>query len=410
MAKVNPFKPGKIVHPGMFAGRVPDIIKLETVLRQTKSHNSEHFLINGIRGIGKSSLLLYLGAIAKGEIPPVSDPSPLKFLTVTVDLQDDNTYAAILRSIGRELKASVEKAEPLKVYAKQTWDFLKKWEIGGVRYRSQDGGNVEGDQMLLEALVEHVQKVANESGYDGVLLLLDEADKPPAEAHLGRFAKLFVDKLSRQRCDNVCLGLAGLPNLVDQLRQSHASSVRIFEPMQLLPLNEEDSKRAVKLGMDEANKQSSEPITITEEALDRIADWSDGFPGTIQEFAYCAFDTDTDNCIDDGDVDLSATRKGGAYERLGEKYFKELYFGQVKSDSYRQILRLMSSSGTHWVKKDSIRQGTGLKESVLTNGISALLSRHIIEPRPGVKGEYRLPSKALSTWIREFADLPGPSS
>jgi hypothetical protein len=389
----------------MFAGRVPDIMKLETILQQTRHNNSEHFLINGARGIGKSSLFLYVRSIADGSIKPLKDHGgPFNYLTVEVDLHDDNTYASIVRNVGRQLKRSLERANKLQAYANLTWSFLKRLEVGGVRYHAEEQRAAEDADELMEELVDHIQQVAKQVVYDGVLILVDEADKPPPEAHLGRLTKLFVERLSRGSCDNVCLGLAGLPTLVDHLNKSHGSAVRIFEPMQLLPLESDDSMSAVRLGIEHANRDAPGSIAITDEALERIADWSDGYPAVIQEFAYCAFNSDTDNVIDGNDVENGAYGKSGAYERLGDKYFKEIFFGQVKSDGYRQMLRFMSQSGTHWVTKDSIRQGTGLSESVLTNGISALSSREIILLRPGVKGEYRLPSRALATWIKEFGD------
>jgi hypothetical protein len=73
------------------------------------------------------------------------------------------------------------------------------------------------------------------SAIDGVLVLIDEADKP-LDANLGEFVKVFTERLTKRGCNNVSLGLAGLSNVLQHLRQSHESSLRIFQIFTLEPL------------------------------------------------------------------------------------------------------------------------------------------------------------------------------
>ena len=68
MGKVNPFQPNGPVAPGMFSGRLNEILALEKGLFQTKNGNPLNFLVTGERGIGKSSLLNYLRPLAEGSI------------------------------------------------------------------------------------------------------------------------------------------------------------------------------------------------------------------------------------------------------------------------------------------------------------------------------------------------------
>ena len=73
--KFNPFRPNNLVHPGMFRGRYKELISLEKSIFQTKNGNPHHFIIEGERGIGKSSLMLYLEFVAKGGTEFISDSS-----------------------------------------------------------------------------------------------------------------------------------------------------------------------------------------------------------------------------------------------------------------------------------------------------------------------------------------------
>jgi hypothetical protein len=67
--KYNPFRPDKMMPPGMFHGRVDELEFIDHCLLQTKKGNPQHFLIEGERGIGKSSLLLCEQFVAEGLIP-----------------------------------------------------------------------------------------------------------------------------------------------------------------------------------------------------------------------------------------------------------------------------------------------------------------------------------------------------
>jgi hypothetical protein len=67
--KFNPFRPDKMMPPGMFCGRVEELRVIDHCLLQTKGGNPQHFLIDGERGIGKSSLFLIAQYVAKGDIP-----------------------------------------------------------------------------------------------------------------------------------------------------------------------------------------------------------------------------------------------------------------------------------------------------------------------------------------------------
>jgi hypothetical protein len=400
--RYNPFMPGKIVHPQMFAGRISEIKEIERILHQTRHGNPEHFLIHGERGIGKSSLLFYAEKVASGEAQALHDQS-FHYLVVPVELEANHTYLDLIRKLANGLRRAIDREEKLRVRASKAWDFLKRWEIMGVKYAAGDRPVVPEHELLDELLV-HIEKVATDiaTEWDGILILIDEADKPAAAAHLGQLVKLVTERLSRRGTLSVCLGLAGLPGLTGRLRESHESAPRIFRDLPLPPLAPEDRKSVVHRGLKRANEKNEQPTSVTDEALERISGLSEGYPSFIQEFAYWAFEADTDNVMDETDVEKGAFAPNGAIHQLGVKYFQNLYFEQILSDQYRKVLHAMSEHGIKWVTKEQIRKATGIKETILTNAIATLRSRNIVIPRPGVRGEYRLPSASFAVWIHEF--------
>jgi predicted ATPase len=135
MMRYNPFKPGSIIHPGMFAGRLDELRVLETALFQTKNGNAEHFLIHGERGIGKSSLLMILNYYATGQISTIEN-NKYNFLTLGVEIEPNDTYEELIRKVARELQRQLDKNQALKKRLKDVWKFITNWEVLGVKPES----------------------------------------------------------------------------------------------------------------------------------------------------------------------------------------------------------------------------------------------------------------------------------
>ena len=66
-AKESPFSPGQPVQPEYFVARIKEIQRLERAIRQTISGRNENVFITGQRGIGKSSLALFIRHLAEKE-------------------------------------------------------------------------------------------------------------------------------------------------------------------------------------------------------------------------------------------------------------------------------------------------------------------------------------------------------
>lgn len=401
MLKLNPFKPGSLTPPGMFTGRLEELRTIERALGQTRAGVPTHFLIHGERGIGKSSLLLYVKHLAQGGLDPIWLPEKLNFIVLNISLERSDSYVDVIKKIAREFELQVSKRENIKEFAKGVFEFIGRWKAMGIEYRPDPPKQTE----LLEEVTAAFETAIERMGIyvDGVLILIDEADKPGPEAGLGAFCKLFTERLTNRGVGTVCIGMAGVSPVVDILRKSHESSPRVFELMGLEPLTEEERIKVLHRGLDEAEQINKLKTTISQDAEIMISQLSEGYPHFVQQFAYCAFNADSDNDIDLDDVLKGANDpQEGALEQLASKYFHELYFDQIGSDEYRQVLRAMADHLDGWVTKEDIRKATHLKETTLGNAIAALRSREIIIPKRGVKGVYRLPTQSFAVWIRAY--------
>lgn len=395
--KYNPFRPGKAVTPDLFAGRATQLFEVNKSLSQTKYSNALHFVAHGERGIGKSSLLDAAAAAATGE--QVENLDRYNFIVIPVGLTQRDDDLSIVQKVGARLQLELVKRKKIEELLKSTWKLLQRIEVAGTGLK--DKGTIDtaivdpvGDlaRIMAEALVELGDKV------DGVLILFDEAD--PAAPALGRVVKQLVDSLADERCDRVCLGVAGLPGVISGMREGHESAPRIFEPLPLEVMNVEESKQIVLKGLAEVLAKTGTAITIQNDALFTIVDNSNGYPQFVQQIASSAYEADNDNDITLDDVRNGMFSKGGAIDALGTKHFQVPYYDLIKSDEYRAVLLVMANSGDDYVEKEAIRQTTSLKETTLSNALHALKERGIIQAHPAKRGEYRLPSRAFALYIK----------
>jgi hypothetical protein len=323
----------------------------------------------------------------------------MKFTVVNVELRDVMGHGDVIDRIMLELKRQMTERDTLKEICKKAWDFVSRFEAYGIRYRqNDDSARREGLDGLTTAFADLLNDAGGE--IDGILLLVDEADKPQPSAHLGELCKLLTERLSYRNCERVSIGMAGLPGIVGKLRASHESSPRLFEVMPLQPLTDGERKNVVRRGLDNAADTNGYRTEISDEALNVIADLSEGYPHFIQQFAYCAFDADGDNNIDILDVNTGAFSEHGALDQLGKQYFNEMYFERVWSEDYKRVLHAMSEHLDEWISRATIIKESGIKESQVTNALNTLTSRLVILHSDQKRGEYKLPTRAFAVWIK----------
>lgn len=210
---------------------------------------------------------------------------------------------------------------------------------------------------------------------------------------------MLSERLARRGCHNVLIGLAGLPNIINKLRESHESSPRLFQTFTLEPLEFDERVKVVEIGIELANRKNQVQTTITDDAKEFLADLSEGYPHFVQQFAYSAFEHDTDDIIDEDDVGHGAFKDGGALSQLGDKFFREMYHARIASEDYRRVLDAMAEHGDDWVTRKQIIKESGVAEANVDNALMALKSKEIILHDESRRGFYRLPTNSFAAWI-----------
>ena len=410
MAKVNPFRPNSPVNPGMFVGRIREILRLDSHLIQTKAGQPTNFIITGERGIGKSSLMLYIMYVAQGDIP--LNGETLHFLVPFTDIDRNTTQLGLIRKIELAIRQDIEKKDPARQLLGKAWDFIKRVEAAGVRLHPEEDD--KPDEILPEefayALAETINRVCStdplpaSSGakYDGLLILIDEADNASPQLDLGSFLKLTLERVQRHGCTRLIIGLSGLPEVREVLLDSHPSSLRAFDELALERLTPDEVAQVVDRCITRANTENEVKTTITDEAKRSLAAFSEGYPHFAQQFGFSAFAADSDDTIDEEDVLSGSFDKGGALELIGDRYYRDNFYNKIQAESYRQVLRIMADKLDAWVTKEDIKKRFKGKDAVLNNAIKALRDRRIILPMEGKPGVYRLQHKGFALWIKLY--------
>ncbi len=398
----------------MFAGRIEILQTLEKAIYQTKAGNPKNFMITGERGIGKTSLLDYVRYIARGNLDGMQGQR-YNFLTLSLDIDQTTTPISLVQRIERELKRQLDNSDQAKALLNSIWKFLIKIEAAGFSIKQE---NAEAEiELILDdfafSLAETTIKLTSSSSttnfgttYDGVLLMIDECDKASPELNLGSFLKLLLERVQRHGCNQLMVGIAGLENLSDVLRSSHESSLRLFDETKLHRLKDNEIDLVIDIALSKACKENKVQTRIKEEGRKILRRLSEGFPHFIQQLGYCIFETDTDGIIDEDDVLNGSLGKGGAFNRIGARYYKDDFYNKINKESYRNVLRIMADKLDDWITKGEIKKNFKGTESTLNNAIKALRDRKIIQSKEGSRGTYRLQQRAFALWIRFYTVDP----
>lgn len=409
MPKINPFKPNSPISIGMFAGRYDELIAIEKGLFQTKNQNPSHYLITGERGIGKSSLLMYMSSVAKGEIDSISH-GRFKFLTISTSISDKTDLVTLIKLIERHISRELGKNEAIRKFLSDTWSFIQRLKVMDCGIESSlkeyDPDIVIDD--FAYSLSETSKRITSEgkpeNKFDGIIILLDECDNASSNIQLGYFIKKVTEDLQRHTCNNVMFVFAGLPDVTEKLSNSHESSMRIFTQLIIKELKVDDRRYVVRKGIEESDRINTEKITIANDAINQISSLSEGYPHFIQQFAFSAFDHNCDGEISSEDVLNGAFSQGGAIDAIGNRYYLSAYRDKIKTDEYRQVLSIMAENLNSWVKKSEIAAKFSGDNTKLSNALQALTTRKIILKNPSKLGEYRLQQQGFALWIKLFGD------
>lgn len=408
--KYNPFRPNSPAPPGMFAGRIHELSRIDDAFIKLTDSNPSHIMIVGERGIGKSSILLFANMLACGKLKWLNEVT-YNFLTVQFSIDRSLTRLGIIRKINRSLNRQLRKEEKLLDKFEKTWNFLKRIEVAGTKIND---AAIDQDTLFDEfvySLADTCQMASDESFLtkhgiktkkDGLVILIDEADNASNDLDLGTFLKTLSEALQVEGCGKILFILSGLPRLRTVLSDSHPSSLRLFEELELEPLHQDDIVDIYQRGLTLVNEKSKQKYGISSEALERMIGVSEGYPHFIQQIGFSIFEQNEDYEISIDTANRAIFMRNGAIDLIGDRYYRDMYYTQIKEDAYREILNIMSENSGGITTRKTLRDKFSKNDHILDNGIRALKDRSIILPVRGKRGQYKLQWIGFGVWIKFF--------
>lgn len=279
----NPYAPGAGTPPPALVGRDEVLSDTDIALRRLQSaRSSQHLLITGLRGVGKTVLI--------GKLATLAEHVGYRVIRVEA-LSGDDTIRSILRQ-ARRIVEEYGSGEAVRRALRSIESVSLTIAGTGVSVERA----ATPDREALSDVIVDVGAAAGESD-GGVMLAIDEAQMLDSDDMRRLLAGVH-------RCSQDGLPvfgvLAGLPNLVGAVAKAATYAERMFRVEDLGPLSPDEVIEAI------VEPAADIGVTWSEEAAEQIIDNSDGYPFFVQTWAFHTWNVATDDPISVADVERAA--------------------------------------------------------------------------------------------------------
>ncbi len=330
----SPFYPDKPLPPDEFFGRA-DLSKelwkksVEPVLNHSRT---ETVWLSGERGIGKTSLALYL-----------MDQAEKKGLfSLKIDLSQAHTVEQFLEKIILTvLDYSRKNSDQVSEFIRES--FKKYFEsveltlpiFGGVKAKFNKDAIAndlpEYKRNFVEFLTNFVVEIKSR-GFKGVFLLFDEINGLASQAEFANFLKGLSDNLGTH--ESLLIMICGTEDKRQEIIKNHESINRAFKTL----------KEVEPLSVDELEQYFSQKFTDAGVSFENtsflkyMAKQSYGQPKLAQIIGESVFYVNDDHEINEDDL---LNGLDNAFDEIGSKFVKPLY-SEIKSTNYKRILKVIT--------------------------------------------------------------------
>lgn len=271
---LNPFAPGAGSRPPELAGRDEIIAAARVALQRTKvGRHARSMLLLGLRGVGKTVLLVKIQEIAEQE----------GYLTALVEAPEERRLAALVVPKLRQLLYKLSGVEKARMLSNRALGALRSFaSVFKVSYGDMEfgveadpglaaSGDLETDLTDLFILIAQAAHLAEKP----VALLIDEVQYLGEEDLSALIVALH--RIGQQNLPLIVFG-AGLPQLAGLSGNAKSYAERLFDYPAVGPLDDSAARTALR-----------DPIVasgagIHDDALDLIIDRTEGYPYFLQEW------------------------------------------------------------------------------------------------------------------------------
>lgn len=276
----NPFVPGAGTLPPKLAGRDEILERARILLARTKNGIvGKSFILTGLRGVGKTVLLVEIESLAKKE----------GFFVIRLEAREEKSITTELAKEIRRILLNMSTLSSVGVKLKKGLSvflaFIKAFKISvgdmaievSPELGTADSGDIEDDMPhLLTAVAEAAQEHNT-----GIALIIDEIHELTSKELNGII--VAMQRIQQKQLPFVLIG-AGLPTILAKAGKAKTYSERLFDYPQIGALSEDDTGRAL------SDPVEKEGMTFEDTALKSIYEHTLGYPYFIQTWGHQTWD------------------------------------------------------------------------------------------------------------------------
>lgn len=284
---LNPFTPGAGVPPRVWVGRDRELEQAAILLGRLKVGNPERSLVvTGLRGVGKTVLLGRVRSLAEKQ----------GWLAASIEARPDVDLRLELHGAATRFLQRVDPVAGLEARLAALRAWLPRLTIAeGTAIEIPRSRSLEDDTV---GLFERLGAAAREADV-GIALFIDEMQDAPPEA-LGALCAAM--HRAAQDVTPIALVGAGLPTLPGRLAAAKSYSERLFTYPQIGRLDDQQAKAAIRETVSALRLADDNTPTISDAALDEIAQFAAGYPMFLQSIGKHAWQHATPPRIEQADV------------------------------------------------------------------------------------------------------------
>lgn len=361
----DPFSPSAGSPPPELAGREELLESIHIALERARiGRPAKSAMLVGLRGVGKTVLLDRLRTQAE----------ETGIHTVRIEAPEGRSLPALLAPQLRQALLRLSQVEAAKNYAirglRALTGFASKLKVTygdievGIDYGSEpglaDNGDLEHD---LQALLEQVGLAAKSAG-TALALFIDELQYVP-ETQLAALITA-IHRTEQQQLPVVLVG-AGLPQLRGQMGNAKSYAERLFNFPELGALSPEAARQAI------AKPLADEGVRITEDALQKILDLTQGYPYFLQQWGSHTWRAAQSSPIQIEDVKKASVT---AVAALDESFFRVRFDRLTPGE--KKYLRAMAELGPGPHRSGDIAAQLSRAVNLLGPTRSALITKGMI--------------------------------
>ena len=359
----NPYVPGAGTPPPELAGRHAVLERADVALtRIHRGHPSKSLIVVGLRGVGKTVLLVrfhdqavkqgYRASLIEaheGKALPALIVPPLRNMLLSLSL------TAVAGDKGRR---ALRALRGFMGSVKIVWNDIELGidPVPGVA----DSGDLEHD---LGDLFVAVGEAAAEKK-TAIALCIDEMQYLSEK----EFSALImaVHKVSQMNLPLIVVG-AGLPQIVGLAGQSKSYAERLFDYPKVGALSFEDAKQAL------VQPARVMGVEYDEDAVTKIIAVTKGYPYFLQQWGYEVWNLAGSSPIKLADVELATS---AAIAALDESFFRVRFDRCTPSE--KRYMRALADLGEGTKRSGDVADRLGLKVTTIAPTRSKLITKGMI--------------------------------